>query len=123
MLSPPRADIRPHPGRVWLPHHPHEQFPRWLSPALDSFHWRLWFGSTFASGQAATVTTGPSSRNPVVLSPFEVSGEKDSGGAAIGSRSGNVNNVFDQVTDRGTAYRYTRWTDPRQIVTTFSLAY
>ena len=35
----------------------------------------------------------------------------------------NVNNIFDKVTDQGTAYRYTRWTDPRQIVTTFSVAY
>ena len=35
----------------------------------------------------------------------------------------NVNNVFDKVTDQGTAYRYTRWTEPRQIVTTFSVTY
>ena len=35
----------------------------------------------------------------------------------------NVNNLFDKVTDQGTAYRYTRWTDPRQIVTTLNVAY
>ena len=35
----------------------------------------------------------------------------------------NVNNLFDKVTDQGTAYRYTRWTDPRQIVTSVSVAY
>jgi hypothetical protein len=27
------------------------------------------------------------------------------------------------VTDQGTAWRYTRWTDPRQIITTVSVAY
>ena len=35
----------------------------------------------------------------------------------------NVNNLFDEVTDQGTAWRYTRWTDPRQIITTVSLSY
>ncbi len=35
----------------------------------------------------------------------------------------NVNNLFDKVTDQGTAYRYTRWTDPRQIITTFTVTY
>jgi hypothetical protein len=35
----------------------------------------------------------------------------------------NVNNLFDKVTDQGTAWRYTRWTDPRQIITTVSVAY
>ena len=35
----------------------------------------------------------------------------------------NVNNLFDSVTDQGTAYRYTRWTDPRQIITTFYVSY
>ena len=35
----------------------------------------------------------------------------------------NVNNLFDKVTDQGTAYRYTRWTDPRQIITTVSVSY
>ena len=35
----------------------------------------------------------------------------------------NVNNLFDKVTDQGTAYRYTRWSDPRQIITTVSVSY
>ncbi len=33
----------------------------------------------------------------------------------------NVNNLFDKVTDQGSAWRYSRWTDPRQIITTISL--
>jgi len=35
----------------------------------------------------------------------------------------NVNNLFDKVTDQGTAYRYTRWTDPRQIITSLTVSY
>lgn len=35
----------------------------------------------------------------------------------------NINNVLDKVTDQGTAYRYTRWTDPRQIILTFNVSY
>ncbi len=35
----------------------------------------------------------------------------------------NVNNLFDQVTDQGSAWRYSRWTDPRQIITTVSVSY
>lgn len=35
----------------------------------------------------------------------------------------NVNNLFDEVTDQGTAWRYIRWTDPRQIITTVSLSF
>ena len=35
----------------------------------------------------------------------------------------NVNNLFDKVTDQGSAYRYTRWSDPRQIITTVSVSY
>ena len=35
----------------------------------------------------------------------------------------NVNNLFAKVTDQGTAYRYTRWSDPRQIITTVSVSY
>jgi outer membrane receptor protein involved in Fe transport len=32
----------------------------------------------------------------------------------------NVNNVFDEVTDQGTQYRYPRYTEPRQIVSTLT---
>lgn len=35
----------------------------------------------------------------------------------------NVNNLFDQVSDQGNSYRYTRWTDPRQIITTLTVTY
>ena len=35
----------------------------------------------------------------------------------------NVNNLFDKTTDQGTAYRYTRWTDPRQIITSVTVTY
>ena len=35
----------------------------------------------------------------------------------------NVNNLFAKVTDQGTAYRYTRWSDPRQIITTVTVNY
>ncbi|MSU24282.1 MAG: hypothetical protein EXS32_10720 [Opitutus sp.] len=35
----------------------------------------------------------------------------------------NVNNLLDKVTDQGTAYRYTRWTDPRQIITSMTVNY
>jgi len=35
----------------------------------------------------------------------------------------NVNNLLAKVTDQGTAYRYTRWSDPRQIITTDSVSY
>jgi outer membrane receptor for ferric coprogen and ferric-rhodotorulic acid len=35
----------------------------------------------------------------------------------------NVNNLFDKVTDQGTAWRYTRWTDPRQIIATVNATF
>jgi hypothetical protein len=34
-----------------------------------------------------------------------------------------VNNLFDKVTDQGTAWRYTRWTDPRQIIATVNATF
>ena len=35
----------------------------------------------------------------------------------------NVNNILDRVSDQGNSYRYTRWTDPRQIITTVTVTY
>lgn len=52
----------------------------------------------------------------VVVSPFASYRRKF--GATVWTFQVNVNNLFDKVTDQGTAWRYTRWTDPRQIITT-----
>ena len=35
----------------------------------------------------------------------------------------NVNNILNQVSDQGNSWRYTRWTDPRQIITTVTVTY
>lgn len=56
-----------------------------------------------------------------VLSPFASYRRKWRG--FTGTLQVNVNNLLDKVTDQGTAWRYTRWTDPRQIVTTFTVSF
>ena len=35
----------------------------------------------------------------------------------------NVNNILNRVSDQGNSWRYTRWTDPRQIITTVTVTY
>jgi outer membrane receptor for ferric coprogen and ferric-rhodotorulic acid len=35
----------------------------------------------------------------------------------------NVNNVFDRVTEQGTAYRFVRYTNPRQIILTNTFSF
>ena len=68
-----------------------------------------------------TVLPAKDTDSYVVVSPFvsyRVKWRKTSCTAQV-----NVNNLFDKVTDQGTAYRYTRWNDPRQIITTVSVSY
>jgi outer membrane receptor for ferric coprogen and ferric-rhodotorulic acid len=84
---------------------------------------RYVFGKPWAAinvgGQ--TVLPAKDTDSYVVVSPFvsyRVKWRKISWTAQV-----NVNNLFDKVTDQGTAYRYTRWSDPRQIITTVSVSY
>jgi outer membrane receptor for ferric coprogen and ferric-rhodotorulic acid len=35
----------------------------------------------------------------------------------------NVNNVFDRVTEQGTAYRFVRYTNPRQFIFSNTLTF
>ncbi len=59
--------------------------------------------------------------NYYVVSPFITYRRKI--GRTTWTAQVNVNNLFDKVSDQGTAWRYPRWTDPRQIITTVSLSY
>jgi hypothetical protein len=81
----------------------------------------------FGKNRAAIVVGGQEALPQVVtedqfiVSPFASYRRKF--GATVWTFQVNVNNLFDKVTDQGTAWRYTRWTDPRQIISTVSVRF
>lgn len=84
---------------------------------------RYVFGKPWAAVNVGgqTVLPAKDTDDYYVVSPF-VSYRQTFGQTAWTAQI-NVNNLFNTVTDQGTAYRYTRWSDPRQIITTVSVAY
>jgi outer membrane receptor for ferric coprogen and ferric-rhodotorulic acid len=68
-----------------------------------------------------TVLPAKDTEDYYVISPFASYRRKF--GKTTWTAQINVNNLFDKVTDQGSAYRYTRWSDPRQIITTVTVNY